>query len=380
MPLLSLSGYGNQAPVTDAGRLLIVTAGLGSLVAFAAVLGLCGYVLMEIFDDFVDRFWFSKWISYPPVGVILWGAIWLLYTLAIAADVQYWWQHRIPSFGDGVTRIDAMWFAYISIATIGLGDYYLQPEVLFAGDTLKYSVLFMIGFVFLSTFFGKIAEVLSAMIPQKHNSLPSRLAGTRLLACWPKGWMPWETPVDVRAALANDDWQDHQDLVVDPDDQALVYRIEQVQELKPDPPVEDDEDEDGDGPRGIVSALQGNPILSLNVELLQQEENLLLEWLAVVQHQKGRALAKRQAEGYGEVSESAVTPRDGEILPPIPEGVPWHDDEKNPVHTIASASASASLTNDEDTTSGEADVPEDDQEDSNTVLTPAEFGTPGTQP
>ena len=67
-PFLSLSGYGNQAPVTDAGRLSIATAGIISLVGFTAVLGLCGYVLMEIFDDFVDRFWFSKWVSYPPVG------------------------------------------------------------------------------------------------------------------------------------------------------------------------------------------------------------------------------------------------------------------------------------------------------------------------
>jgi len=48
--------------------------------------------------------------------------IWLLYTLAIATDVEYWWQERLPSFAAGITRVDALWFAYISTATIGFWE------------------------------------------------------------------------------------------------------------------------------------------------------------------------------------------------------------------------------------------------------------------
>lgn len=276
--IMTTVGYGNQAPVTDEGRLLIVTAGLFSIVLFGTVLGLCGYVLLAIFDDFVGRHSFAQWLAHPVAAVFLWGTIWLFYALAIATDVDYWWQARLPDFGKQVDQSDALWFAFISTSTIGLGDYYLQPELIFASDTLKYSVLFLIGFVFLSTFFGKIAECLNLLLPKKHNSLPARLAATRVLACWPRGFMPWEkSPED--AEVGND---------ILPDDQALIYRIQQVKALKPERPTASQDL--GEPNRSVVSSLTGNPTLSMNVELLKQEETLLQEWLEIIQHQQQRAL------------------------------------------------------------------------------------------
>ena len=210
---------------------MIVTAGLFSLVLFGVVLGLCGYVLLAIFDDFVGRHCFAQWLAHPVIAVFLWGTIWLVYALAIAVDVNYWWEERLPDFAADVDAYDALWFAFISTSAIGLGDYYLQPELIFASDTLKYSVLFLIGFVFLSTFFGKIAELLNLLLPKKHNSLPARLAATRVLACWPRGFMPWETPPE-NAGASND---------ILPDDQALIYRIQQSKALKPSPPTYSEE-------------------------------------------------------------------------------------------------------------------------------------------
>lgn len=291
------SGYGNQAPITNEGRMLVVTAGLCSIILFGAVLGVCGYVLLAIFDDFVGRFSFSHRLGHPAIAMFMWGTIWLLYAMAIATDVDYWWQERLPEFAAGVDPSDALWFAYISTSTIGLGDYYLQPEVIFASDTLKYSVLFMIGFVFLSTFFGKIAECLALLLPKKHNSLEARLAATRVLACWPRGYMPWETK--------RDQMENVEGMV--PDDQALIYRIEQVKALKPDPPM--DEIDDNEHNRSLVSSLTGNPIHSLNIELLKHEESLLLEWLAVVRHQQQRALLileQREQQGEAPREKSAL--------------------------------------------------------------------------
>ncbi|KAL3929597.1 MAG: hypothetical protein SGARI_004708, partial [Bacillariaceae sp.] len=81
---------------------------------------------------------------------------------------------------------------------------------------------------------------------------------------------------------------DDDDLASDsPDDQALLYRIEQVKKLKPDPPENSER-------RGLVSHLTGNSIHSTNVELLQREEDLLREWVAVVRYQKRRAEAARK--------------------------------------------------------------------------------------
>jgi hypothetical protein len=294
----------NQAPVTKEGRIIVVAAGLLSLILFGVVLGLCGYVTTVIFDDAVSRLncGAKLILGNPMVGMLIWGTIWLFYALSLAQDFHYWWEARLPEYAAGIDRGDELWFAFISTSTIGLGDFYLQPEIIFSSDAMKYSVLFMIGFVFLSTFFGKIVETLSWLLPKQHNSLEQRLARTRVLACWPQGWMPWEKPpseaIEAEQKVGNRQ--------VDPDDEALVYRIEQVKELKPDPPVEDGDDEQR---RGIVSTWTGKAIHCMNVELLEEEASLLREWLAVVEHQKERALAARSSS---ELSSSANNEDGGE--------------------------------------------------------------------
>jgi hypothetical protein len=305
--IMTTMGFGNQAPVTSQGRIMVVSAGLFSLILFGVVLGWCGYVTLAIFDDAVGRLGKNakRVLGNPIVGIILWGTIWILYALSLAKDFDLWWEVRLPEYAAQIDQADVLWFAFISTATIGLGDYYLQPEVIFASDALKYSLLFMVGFVFLSTFFGKIVEFLQCFLPSKHNSLENRLAKTRVLACWPVGWMPWEkvpqwgdddeTAAAAAAAAASGD---------NADDQALLYRIERVKELKPDPPLE----EDGTQPhRGLVSALRGSPIHSMNVELLRQEEALLREWLAVVQHQRERALLKRAGHQVDEMTPNGAS-------------------------------------------------------------------------
>ncbi|KAL3907376.1 MAG: hypothetical protein SGARI_003567 [Bacillariaceae sp.] len=195
--IITTVGYGNQAPVTSDGRLIVVAAGLLGLIFFGAVLGLCGYVTVSIFDDAVGRTPFKCILQNPFFGMIFWGSVWLLYALALGQDFD-------------------------CTSTIGLGDYYLQPEIVFASDTLKYSVLFLIGFVFLSSFFGKIAATLAFIMPQQHNSLEYRLEKTRVLACWPWGWMPWEARIKKKREEEGLEEDDDADLASDsPDDQAF---------------------------------------------------------------------------------------------------------------------------------------------------------------
>jgi len=183
--IMTTVGFGNQTPVTFEGRLLIYIAGIASLILFAAVLGSAGYIITTIFDDFVSRLTFAKFVQHPLVGVLLWGGIWIAWASAIAYGADIWWANRLPDFDADV--VDTMWFAFISTSTIGLGDYFLQPEVMFASDALTFSILFLIGFVLLSTFLKKLGDLLFAMLPKRQNSLKTRLKESNLIfwSRWP---------------------------------------------------------------------------------------------------------------------------------------------------------------------------------------------------
>ena len=180
---LFLSGYGNQAPVTTGGRSLVWTAGFFSILLFATVLGFSGYIFSSIFDDAVRRVKLN-WFATPWFGCFLWGASWFAWILFIAYYVNDWWERRLADkhFADVE---DALWFAYISTSTVGLGDYYLQPEVIFASDVLSFSLMYLIGFVLLSSFFSKFGELMTGLAPNLGTELPDNLTRTHFLWCDP---------------------------------------------------------------------------------------------------------------------------------------------------------------------------------------------------
>jgi hypothetical protein len=58
------------------------------------------------------------------------------------------------------------WFAldsYISTTSVGLGDIYLEPEVIVGQDLIVFPLLFLTGFTLLSAFLGKFAEAIIAL-------------------------------------------------------------------------------------------------------------------------------------------------------------------------------------------------------------------------
>jgi Ion channel len=155
--ILSTMGYGNQAPVTKTGRALVYTAGFVSILLFAAVLALAGHVVTAIVDDILARLKLA-FLNKPWIACIMWGALYYLWMMVIAAKTINWKRRRL---GDDFSSNDAFWFAYISTTTVGLGDYYLEPEVFTGGDLITWPFTMLIGFVFLASFLGKFAALLS---------------------------------------------------------------------------------------------------------------------------------------------------------------------------------------------------------------------------
>jgi Ion channel len=73
--------------------------------------------------------------------------------------------------------------AYISTTTIGLGDFYLEPEVITGRDLLSFPLVILIGFVFFSAFLGKIGELFAKTDELPGQTLQDRLAATKIFRC-----------------------------------------------------------------------------------------------------------------------------------------------------------------------------------------------------
>jgi hypothetical protein len=158
-------GYGNQAPVTEGGRAMVFTVGFVSILVFAGALAYSGYIISTILDDCFTRI-SLRFLTWAWVAVVYWGIIYYSWMIAIAGYYDRWRYKRLNdtdfNFADGY------WFAYISTTTVGLGDYYLDPEVLTSDDLIAWPLLFLVGFCFLSAFLGRLSELLS--VPLKWHT------------------------------------------------------------------------------------------------------------------------------------------------------------------------------------------------------------------
>jgi len=179
--IMTTIGYGNTAPTTEGGRAMIYTLGFFSILLFAGVLGTAGTIVVTIWDDFIDRTKLHQ-LNIPWVGCIFWGCCYYAWMLVIAAVTQNWKAARL---GEDMDFSEAYWFSYVSTTTVGLGDYYLEHDVILRQDLFVFPVMFLAGFVLLANFFVKLSEVLTDLVPQNNRSLEETLADSDV-PCLPK--------------------------------------------------------------------------------------------------------------------------------------------------------------------------------------------------
>mmetsp|Transcript_40954 Transcript_40954/g.98046 ORF Transcript_40954/g.98046 Transcript_40954/m.98046 type:complete len:196 (-) Transcript_40954:61-648(-) len=77
---------------------------------------------------------------------------------------------------------ESLWFAYISALTVGLGDFFLQPEVMFIEDVFIWSGIMLFGFVELTLFLNKVRDIVQIFNPDAGRNLERRLAKTDFLS------------------------------------------------------------------------------------------------------------------------------------------------------------------------------------------------------
>eukprot|EP00529_Nitzschia_sp_RCC80_P015114 CAMPEP_0113464224 /NCGR_PEP_ID=MMETSP0014_2-20120614/13087_1 /TAXON_ID=2857 /ORGANISM="Nitzschia sp." /LENGTH=709 /DNA_ID=CAMNT_0000356291 /DNA_START=95 /DNA_END=2224 /DNA_ORIENTATION=- /assembly_acc=CAM_ASM_000159 len=177
--VMTTIGYGNQAPVTYEGRILTAAWGFVCIILFAAILGTTGHVIAAFYSDTVRRFNLT-FLSWPIMTTVFWCMVALAWTVATAEYTFRWWGDRLEP-EDQPDRNDAQWFAYISTTTVGLGDYYLPPDVLFLHDAFIFAFIFLAAFSLFAAFLTSLVDLISSFLPKHQDILEFQLAETNLI-------------------------------------------------------------------------------------------------------------------------------------------------------------------------------------------------------
>ena len=159
--IMTTIGYGNAAPATDSGKLLVYIFGFISIIAFAALLTTAGYIICTIFDDF----FLARHMKYMTQGcfaILFWLAA-LLAWMLILAYYAYWF--TTTRLGDETSLKASFWFSYITLTTVGLGDTYIAHEEFHTADIFVVAMICLFGFASFNNFAEKLRLALLLWFP-----------------------------------------------------------------------------------------------------------------------------------------------------------------------------------------------------------------------
>lgn len=159
--IMTTIGYGNAAPATDSGKLMVYIFGFISIIAFAALLTTAGYIICTIIDDFflARR---MKYMTQGILAILFWLAA-LLGWMLILAYYAYWF--TTTRLGEPTSLKESFWFSYITLTTVGLGDTYIAHEEFYTADIFVVAMICLFGFASLNNFAEKLRLSLLLWFP-----------------------------------------------------------------------------------------------------------------------------------------------------------------------------------------------------------------------
>ena len=169
--VMTTVGYGNQTTESVAGRSLVYILGFISILFFGGILASTGTIVSHLVGDFFARLRL-KFFTYKSVMMVMWCLMWLAWQVGLM--FFFWWFNKIR-VGSDIRWEDAYWWAFISTTTIGLGDFYPTPALIFTSDLLMLTPGFLIGFVLLSSFLAELGNLLAQFRPDMSEELFKRL-------------------------------------------------------------------------------------------------------------------------------------------------------------------------------------------------------------
>ncbi len=168
--IMTTIGYGNATVTSTEGRLLVLFLGFLSIMVFSTLIGHAGYIMLTIVDHFFRQHRMKRFTK-GLVSVIFWFAMLLLWLGVIMSIYQLWTNLVYSQVRDYVsfTWFDAFWFAYISVTTIGFGDFYIPPDSARVYDMFMTPLIILIGFVLLANFILKFSDFIRTFIPSSSD-------------------------------------------------------------------------------------------------------------------------------------------------------------------------------------------------------------------
>ena len=143
---------------------MVYTVGCFNILLFGAVEFGAGYVLSSLGNDVAARNGIPLG-SKPCIACVFWAVLLYLWMLLIAYAYQQWKYSRL----DQDTPLkEGYWFSYISTTTVGLGDVYLDPEVMITSDLFTFPILFLVGFSLFGSFLAELGSAL--YVPFENHS------------------------------------------------------------------------------------------------------------------------------------------------------------------------------------------------------------------
>eukprot|EP00554_Chaetoceros_debilis_P006072 CAMPEP_0194074738 /NCGR_PEP_ID=MMETSP0149-20130528/1828_1 /TAXON_ID=122233 /ORGANISM="Chaetoceros debilis, Strain MM31A-1" /LENGTH=466 /DNA_ID=CAMNT_0038755003 /DNA_START=81 /DNA_END=1478 /DNA_ORIENTATION=- len=152
--IMTTIGYGNTAPVTKEGQILVMSLGFISILAFGAVSGAAGYVTLMIIDDVLQRCNLER-LTKGWGAIMLWLVLLFSSFMLIASITGLYLRKRIDA---NLPKWELFWYSFISTTTIGLGDTHIPHETFYHRDMFSLPLILLFGFICFTNFLIKISE------------------------------------------------------------------------------------------------------------------------------------------------------------------------------------------------------------------------------
>ncbi|CAB9521500.1 expressed unknown protein [Seminavis robusta] len=173
--IMTTIGYGNTAPTTDEGRLLVYTCGFVTIIGFLALNNSASNVWKILVDDLFLRLKLKRLVK-GPLSVLFWLCTTILWMLVLALAMQKYRRNRLA---EDFSLKDAFWFSYITTTTVGFGDIHISHEEFKVGDMFFIPLIVLMGFNFLGIFAEKLVDLYNEYFPSGTAGFGTILAAQR---------------------------------------------------------------------------------------------------------------------------------------------------------------------------------------------------------